>query len=224
MSTQYWIVLGLTALALVGWLLWRRRGQGGAKRPLDALDTVAAWPPQSTRLLSQPERAAYQALRAALPDHIVMAQVPLARFLSVPRRNSYSEWLRRVGHVSVDLLVCDAGSHALAVVAIASAARDNERAQRRQQRMARVLRAAGVRMAVWKDGQVPDAEAICTWVRGQDTATASPTPAMSPALAALAALVPDAPDTESQPEREPPPSTWFDDLDTGNPPSTLDKR
>jgi hypothetical protein len=222
MSTQYWIALGLLGLLGGGaWMLWQRRAHR-ATRPLDALDTVAAWPPQSTRLLSLPERAAYQALRAALPEHLVMAQVPLARFLAVPRRNSYSEWLRRVGHLSVDLLVCDAGSHALAVVAIENPSRDNERSLRRRERMARVLRGAGVRMAVWKEGNVPDAETIRSWVRGQDNAAAAPAPA--PALAALAALVPDAPDTTPLPEREPPPSTWFDDLDTDNPPQTLDKR
>jgi DNA primase len=43
----------------------------------------------------------------ALPDHVVLSQVPLSRFIKVPKRHSYAEWLRRLGYQSVDFVVCE---------------------------------------------------------------------------------------------------------------------
>jgi hypothetical protein len=55
------------------------------------------------------ERRAYELLRTALPGFLVLAQVPLGRFLRVPTRHSHAEWMQRVGSLSADLLVCNAG-------------------------------------------------------------------------------------------------------------------
>ena len=54
-----------------------RKSKGKPRAAMEALDTVAAWPPQSTRVMTAGERKAYFVLRTALPDHMVLAQVPL---------------------------------------------------------------------------------------------------------------------------------------------------
>src|SRR5690606_28717295 len=120
------------------------------------LDTVTSWEPTATRVLSTPEREAYQTLRRALPEHMILGQVALSRFIKVPTRNSYVEWMRRVGSLSADLLVCDANAQVVAVVEIRQpAGREKERTQRRQARMDRVLEAAGIPVHVWLDGALP---------------------------------------------------------------------
>ncbi|HIV70862.1 MAG TPA: DUF2726 domain-containing protein [Candidatus Aquabacterium excrementipullorum] len=159
------MVLLLLLLAGGGVLLWRRRqgaglsgGQRGGSRQAQAeeLDTVASWEPSATRLLAGPEREAYQTLRRALPEHMILAQVPLARFIKVPTRNSYAEWMRRVGGLCADIVVCDATSQVIAVVEVRNPiGRDKERAQRRQARMDRVLEAAGIPVHVWLEGALP---------------------------------------------------------------------
>ena len=53
------------------------------------------------------ERGAHEVLLKALPECVMFAQVPLARFIKVPRRHSYAEWLTRVGHLCADLVICD---------------------------------------------------------------------------------------------------------------------
>ena len=87
---------------------------------------------------------------------LVMAQVPLARFIRVPSRRSYSEWLQRVGSLSADLMLCDSGSRVLAVIDIRNA-HETERSRRRHERMARVLRAARIPVYEWREGQLPTA-------------------------------------------------------------------
>jgi hypothetical protein len=93
-----------------------------AVRQQEVVDTLTGWPPESVRVLSITERQAYDLLRRAMPGFLVMAQVPLARFIRVPSRRSYTEWLQRVGSLSADLLLCDSGSRVLAVIDIRNAA------------------------------------------------------------------------------------------------------
>jgi hypothetical protein len=130
-------ILVATALLLTLW--WTRRQGAGArakkKRPEDELDTVQAWPPQAVRIMTAPERK-------------VLAQVPLSRFVSVPVRHSYVEWLDRVGRLSVDLLVCDFSSRIIAAIEIRGA-EETPRARQRHERMSQVLRAAGLKVHVW---------------------------------------------------------------------------
>jgi hypothetical protein len=147
----------LAALLLLPLLIWRRRQARITTRAdprREALDTVQAWPPEAARVLTVDERQAYDLLRHALPGFLVLAQVPLSRFLRVPTRHSYSEWMQRVGGLSADLLVCDAGSRVLAVIDIRPADQ-TERSRRRHERMVRVLEAAGILVQTWREGKLP---------------------------------------------------------------------
>jgi hypothetical protein len=143
-------VLGLCLLAL------QRRALGAARRAArpEVLDTVAAWPPEGARVLTVTERQAYELLKRAMPGFMVLAQVPLSRFVRVPLHNAYGEWLQRVGQLGADLVLCDSGSRVLAVVDIRSPA-ETERSRRRHERLARVLRAAGIKVLIWREGSLP---------------------------------------------------------------------
>lgn len=149
------------SLLLLGLLLWRRT-QSGARRQAargDALDTVQDWPPEAARVLTIAERRAYDLLRTALPGFLVLAQVPLSRFLRVPTRHSHADWLQRVGSLSADLLVCNGGSRVLAVIDIRPA-QQTERSRRRHERMARVLKSAGIEVQVWSEDRLPSAAEV----------------------------------------------------------------
>jgi hypothetical protein len=150
-----------SSLLLVGLLLWRR-AQAGARRQSTrsaALDTVQDWPPEAARVLTIAERRAYDLLRNALPGFLVLAQVPLSRFLRVPTRHSHADWMQRVGSLSADLLVCNGGSRVLAVIDIRPA-EQTERSRRRHERMARVLKSAGIEVQVWSEDRLPSASEV----------------------------------------------------------------
>ncbi|MDH5538232.1 MAG: DUF2726 domain-containing protein [Rhizobacter sp.] len=147
----------------MSWLLvvHRRRQESHSEHPADSewLDTVQAWPPQAVRVMTLPERLAFDTLRRALPRHLVLAQVPLSRFISVPSRHSYSKWLSRAGRLNVDLLVCDASSRVLAAVEVRSP-HDTTRSAERHERLASVLKAAGVTVHVWLENALPSTSAV----------------------------------------------------------------
>jgi Protein of unknown function (DUF2726) len=135
-------------------VLRQRQRQSNRSAAREALDTVVSWPPEAARILTINERQAYDLLKRAMPGFLVLAQVPLSRFIRVPARHSYVDWLQRVGSLSADLLLCDAGSKVLAVIDI-RAPQESARARRRHERMARVLRAAGVHVFDWREGELP---------------------------------------------------------------------
>lgn len=152
--------LGAAALLMISLLVVRRRQRGAPRTPRqEALDTVADWPPEAARVLGVHERQAYDLLRRAAPGFMVLAQVPLSRFVRVPTRHSYSDWMQRAGQLNADLLVCDAGSRVLTVIDIRSPD-ETARSRRRHERLARVLKAAGVQVQVWREGALPSASDV----------------------------------------------------------------
>jgi hypothetical protein len=157
------LALPATLLLLVTLLLMRRRTRRPVRRATqhEAVDTVTGWQPQASRVLSIAERQAHDLLRRAMPGFLIMAQVPLARFIRVPTRNSYADWMQRVGSLSADLLLCDSGSRVLAVIDVRSG-QESERGRKRHERMARVLNAANVPVYVWREGELPSAASVRT--------------------------------------------------------------
>lgn len=157
------LALPATGLLLLTWLVMRLRSRRSDRRQSqrEALDTIGAWPPEAARILSISERQAYDLLRRAMPGFLVLAQVPLSRFIRVPSRHSYSEWLSRVGSLNADLLLCDSGSRVLAMIDIRPPT-ESVRARRRHERMARVLRAANIHVYTWREGDFPSAVEVRT--------------------------------------------------------------
>lgn len=232
---SFWQIalLGVLAALVVLWWL-RRREPGGAREPEveDRIDTLIGWPPQATRVMTTPERIAFGTLVRALPEYMILAQVPLSRFLSVPKRNSYSDWLRRLGYQSVDFVVCDMTSQVVGVIEIQGAdSRNSERARKRLSRIGRSLKAASIPLHVWTENVLPSVDAAREALlprQATPAADAAPvqSPLSGPASMALGNTSDLFLDTDQIANRddpiEAPPSTWFDEFDSG--PTPLQKR
>jgi hypothetical protein len=223
------VVLGIAVVAL----LMRRRAAAADDVPagrrgsaIEDIDTVAAWPPEVTRLLTAGERSAHEVLLKALPECQMFAQVPLARFIKVPRRHSYAEWLTRVGHLCADLVICDRSTLVIGVVLLTSM-RSSDRAERRRARMTRVLKAAGIKVFLWREEALPSPELARDQItqrlgdideagaRKPETNESKTTGRPAPGSIPVPEVVNLPLDDDDGPRREPPPSTWFDDLDSG---------
>ena len=229
-----WLIALLVILAAGVLWWWLRRRESGSVRVADAedrIDTLTGWPPQATRVMTTPERIAFGTLVRALPEYMILAQVPLSRFLSVPKRNSYSDWLRRLGYQSVDFVVCDMTSQVIAVIEIQGAdSRNSERARKRLSRIGRSLKAASIPMHVWTENVLPSADAAREAVLPRPTATATDAAPVQSPLSGPASMALGKPndlfmDTDRDASRddliEAPPSTWFDEFDSG--PTPLQK-
>jgi hypothetical protein len=147
----------VTSLLLLISMLWLRRRQGQSPRPrADArLDTVQAWPAQLVRVMKPVQRSAYELLRQALPGHLILVQTPLAQFMRVSTRYSYTEWYKRAGRLRTSFLVCDPQSNVIAAVDL-RLSRETEREQARHLRAVRVLEAVGLPVLIWTESALPD--------------------------------------------------------------------
>lgn len=212
------ILAALSLLLMLFALRMRQRGtparRGAAAR--DGLDTVQDWPPTASRVLSIHERQAYELLRRALPGFMVLAQVPLARFLRVPTRHSYTDWLQRAGSLSADLLLCDAGSRVLAVIDIRPP-HETERARRRHDRLSRVLKAAGIRVHVWREGELPTLAQVRQALGGELAAPSAKPTASRPMplipVADISEILAEGDEAFCDAANEPVPSSFFEDID-----------
>jgi len=226
------LLIGLVVvlLVLLAYLWMHQRGDSAkAETEEDRLDTIIGWPPQATRVMTSQERALHSTLTRALPDHLILPQVPLARFIKVPKRNSYAEWLRRLGYQSVDFVVCDMSSHVIAAIELhAPGAEMNDRARKRLKRIQRTLKAADITLHVWNEASLPTPDAARAAIIAKPaTAGTEDSPAAAaaanrgvPTLSTRQATKAnpfDEQDRDSTQDEliEAPPSTWFDDLDSG---------
>jgi hypothetical protein len=236
MNSIHWIVPALFGAMLTALILLvptrLRAPSSNSRKPRNAegLDTVMAWTPEITRVMTAHECQAYRTVTRAMPDHMVLAQVPLARFIKVPKRHSYEEWLDRVGRLNADLLVCDRASGVLAVIEIHSP-NESPRSLKRHERLARVLKAAGVRKIVWTEGKIPTVEAarelLSPAEASRGSAPTSPTKGTTPQAPAHTPI-PVLEDADlggdTQLMRDPTPSTWFDDFDSSPMPLASGKK
>jgi hypothetical protein len=215
-----WIA-GASAIvaALVTWALARmlRPVAPAALQPRDEnLDTIQAWPPQAVRVMTLGERQAFEVLKRALPGHVILSQVPLSRFISVPTRNPYQLWLQRAGRLAVDLLVCDYSSRAVAAVEVRTAD-ESKRSAKRHQRLVQVLRAAGVQVFEWDEDELPDVVAARELLIPKREAKEAPARVDAAGrrllpVPEIAEVLADG-DATDYGQLEPVPSAFYDDLD-----------
>jgi hypothetical protein len=109
----------LALLALGAWLFWKRGVKPAFPRKSRTL-RLEDWPPRTMRPLTHAELAAFRLLCRALPECLLLPQISLARFLSVPQSRSYSHWFGSVGRRCVDFLVCSEHGDVLGVMQLQS--------------------------------------------------------------------------------------------------------
>jgi hypothetical protein len=229
MDTYLIVGVAVAAFLLLAWVASRRRPrQTDSVLAGDRVDTVIGWPPEATRILRTSERLAFSTLKLALPGYMILAQVPIARFINVPKRNSYAEWMRRLGSQCVDFVVCDVTSQVVAVIEVRPpAAQISDKLRRRHDRMSRTLAAVGITVHVWTDGELPSIEAVrASIVPSAPAVPAGMATKKSSAVASAALARARMPfedtdrnssgggDVEVTELPEPNASTWFDELDS----------
>ena len=153
------VALLLCIGVLVSWRWFRPSLRSFGPLPEDRVDTVLGWHPSVARVMTAAEQSAFDIVRAAFPECIVLSQVPLSRFIKVSKHHSYTEWLRRVGNQCADVLVCNSASKVLAAIEVRSSSVEvDPRALRRSARKAETLRAAGLAFHVWPDTALPSVD------------------------------------------------------------------
>jgi hypothetical protein len=140
-----------------------------------------AWSPRSDRALSRAEVSAYFRLREALPQHIILAQVQLSRFLRVSTRLSYSGWMRRVGARCVDFVICDPAGMVTVVIELEPEPMGGTMGSGAARRKHKVLKAADIPVLYWDAASLPSVPQIRAMMMAAEAGrTPLPVPTLSP--------------------------------------------
>jgi Protein of unknown function (DUF2726) len=118
------------------------------------------WPFSLRRPLTEPEQVLYFRLRQALPDHMVLAQVGMSRFLAVRRGHNARAWYDRISRMSVDFLVCTKDASVIAAIELDDASHQPPDRANADAKKELALKAAGVRLVRWTVSAMPDEAAI----------------------------------------------------------------
>jgi hypothetical protein len=164
------LLMGVILLAtVVGWLLgvaWHRR------RPASKRDWPRRWNLNARPVFTADERALFRDLRAALPNHIVLAKLNLLRFCQAADEFDARQWYDRLQTLHVSFAICTPNG---AVVSVVDVEGTNKGASQRSQRMKEaVLDACRVRYVRCRPGQWPHQALMGAWALGQHSIAEPP--------------------------------------------------
>jgi hypothetical protein len=114
------------------------------------------WPFYSKRPLSPPEQVLYHRLVAALPDHIVLAQVQLSRVMGVKKGFNVRGWMNRINRMSFDFVVCLKDSSVVAAIELDDRSHQSPDRIDADIKKSRAASAAGIRLVRWNVKGLPD--------------------------------------------------------------------
>jgi very-short-patch-repair endonuclease len=138
------------------------------------------WPFSAQKPLTRVEQVLYYRLVQTLPEMVVLAQVPLTRFLRVHKGKTWSEWHNRISQKSIDFLICERDFTIVAAIELDDGSHDGVARVKADTTKNRALTAAGVTLLRWRTHALPDIETIRTIINeirddgsGRDAVTAA---------------------------------------------------
>lgn len=152
-------VSGTLVLGLALGRLWQHRAALAARRRWPDKWNLNARP-----LFTVHERALYRELKAALPQHVVLAKVSLLRFCQSADGHDTEAWYRRLQALHVSMAVCT--SNGVVVAAIDIDHGSGKGPSRSQKMKEGVLEACRVRYVRCAPGHWPQPQLLASWVLG----------------------------------------------------------
>jgi very-short-patch-repair endonuclease len=123
-------------------------------------ETEEVWPFYAKKPLSNPEQILYFRLKNALPEHIVLAQVQLSRFLGVKKGNNFQTWNNRINRMSADFVICAKDSSVVAVIELDDSTHDTDKRKTADAKKDNAIKAAGITIHRWNVRAIPDESTI----------------------------------------------------------------
>lgn len=148
----------LLLLLLGGFIAAKRAGLLDQLLGSSGASVEQDWPVYARRVLTPNEQTCFHRLRAAFPDHVVLAQVSLSQLLGVKKGQgkNYQSVLNRFRQLTADFVVCNKDFSVAAVFELDDNSHDNPARQSSDARKAEALAAAGVPLHRLNGAGIPD--------------------------------------------------------------------
>lgn len=117
------------------------------------------WPyVQKKPFITVPEQTLYFRLTKALPEHIILAQVNLPRFIET--KNSSFKYYAKIKELSIDFLVCSKDFSITAAIELDDSSHNRTKQKERDEKKNKALKAAGIQLIRWNIKTLPDERKI----------------------------------------------------------------
>lgn len=127
------------------------------------------------KVLTNPEQILYNRLYKALPDYMILAQVPLSQILRVKKGYNFYQWNNRINRMSVDFTVCRKDSSIVAVIELDDSTHQRKDRQDADAKKDKALNSAGIRIIRYSVNNIPDETTIKSYFQGCGTAAVEET-------------------------------------------------
>lgn len=167
-ALQTGVMVGLATVVglLLGAILQRRR-------PASKREWPRHWRLNARPMFTTDERLLFKELRAALPNHVVLAKLNLLRFCQAADEFEARAWYDRLHTLHVSFAICTPNGSVVSVIDIdAPSKASSARSQRMKEA---VLEACRIRYVRCRPGQWPHQALIATWALGHSP-KGGPTP------------------------------------------------
>ena len=131
------------------------------------------WPYFARRVLSPAEQLLYGILVEALPEHMVLAQLPLAKVIAVKRQPYAETWANRIAHRTLDFVVCRPDSTVVAAIQLEDPGRRDPLPRQADRFIDNALAAAGIALLRWNAAALPSEAEIRRLVAQEPSAAAT---------------------------------------------------
>lgn len=148
-----WTILVMMLLVALAFVWWRSR-----EKPLPA-----QWPLAPRPLFSGQEEPVYQFLRNAFPEHLVLAKVPLARFMRLKKGEDPNVWFPLINPLHVSFIVCTQRGYVIAALDLPTETSASASASTLKQR---ALQVCGIKYMSLTGSALPTAHMLRTMLLG----------------------------------------------------------
>jgi len=146
------MVLFFTVLAVVASLAMKERS---SRRT-----SITDWPFYAKVPLTQAEQVLYHRLIEALPEHFVLAHVPLSQILGVKKGFNFNEWSNRINRLSYHFVVCAKDSRVVVAIELEDKTQEHAASANADRRKESATISAGIKFIRWQASALPDAATI----------------------------------------------------------------
>jgi very-short-patch-repair endonuclease len=94
------------------------------------------------------------------PEHIILAQVQLSRFLGVKKGHNNLSYLNRINRMSADFVVCNKDSSIVAVIELDDSTHEKADRQAADAKKDKAFEAAEIKIIRWQAKSMPDISTI----------------------------------------------------------------
>lgn len=152
-----WLMVIVLVLGALGYAWWRTQPKA----------LPAEWPLLPRPLFGGLEEQVYVWLRNAFPEYLVLAKVPLTRFMRLKRGEDPAVWFPLINPLHVTFVVCSHKGYVLAAIDLPS--EGNPQSSSASLLKQRALKVCGVRYLTMTGRSLPNAHTIRSLLLGGPT-------------------------------------------------------